>query len=37
MKENENNYGYGIVEVTANIFNRTIKIEDMQYDSIQIK
>ena len=37
MKENENKYGYGIVEVTANIFNRTIKIEDMQYDSIQIK
>ena len=37
IKENENKYGYGIVEVTVNIFNRTIKIEDMHYDSVQIK
>lgn len=34
--EKENIYKYGIVELTANIFERTIRIEDKKYDEVEV-
>lgn len=34
--DNKNKYNYGIIEITTNIFDKTIKIEDKKYDETEI-
>lgn len=36
INKSENIYNYGIVEITVDIFERTVKIEDKKYDEIEI-